>query len=272
MSIRKKGLSNRPIASKDRAETFVESDFSVSQSGTRIKNESVELGITLRGNITSRPNDNDTFSSGRGGVVINPNTELAGISATLSSYQGATQEIRILDSGYTILKSRDISGTAGDTVSIEYPLNAGTRYVVEVVTNDERGYMSPSFPITGTDLDIVDGSYNGGDSTAAIGVNDLEGLTANTSGSVTIEWPEPTDIYRWDAATFTTTKDSETVDVFIEESTDGGSTWTEIAGPISRGEQIKADPGARVRFRVELSRTDTGNNPTLDAIYRRWVV
>lgn len=38
------------------------------------------------------------------------------------------------------------------------------------------------------------------------------------------------------------------------------------------GDQIEADPGSRVRFRVELARSDTSNNPTLDAIYRRWEV
>lgn len=114
-------------------------------------------------------------------------------------------------------------------------------------------------------------SYNG--SSATVYWDDVAEYSGDeTSGSVYVEWPTPTDIYAWDRASFTRTLDSESVDVYVEESSDGGSTWTEIAGPIERGDKIPADPSNEARFRVDFSRASTANNPTLDSIARRWVI
>jgi hypothetical protein len=77
-------------------------------------------------------------------------------------------------------------------------------------------------------------------------------------------------VFRWDAATYQQTLDSETVQVDVQE--DDGSGWTTIATDVSRGQDITADPESRVRFKVTLERSDTSNNPTLDAIARRWVI
>ena len=93
-----------------------------------------------------------------------------------------------------------------------------------------------------------------------------------TSATAFVEWPYPKSVFSWDVASFQALLDGETVEVFIEESTDGGGTWNEIQGPIVRGETINAPADARIRYRVEISRVDTENNPALDSVHRRWEV
>lgn len=87
----------------------------------------------------------------------------------------------------------------------------------------------------------------------------------------TVEWPRPTDIYAWDKATYQAAENLETVDVYVEESTDG-ATWTEVAGPIARGDDIPVSADNECRLRFDLSRTDLSNSPTVDAAYRRYTV
>jgi len=164
------------------------------------------------------------------------------------------------------------------------PLSAGSDYYVgygnEGSTYTRGRDSEASYPYSSSDVDITAGCFDilsgNPDSDTTIGatytVKSVTAVEKKPSGTATIGWAKPADVYRWDAATFQAARDGETVEVYVEESTDGGSTWTEIQGPIGRGDQIEADPRSRVRFRVELARSDTSNNPTLDAIYRRWVV
>jgi hypothetical protein len=102
------------------------------------------------------------------------------------------------------------------------------------------------------------------------------GVTNN--GSAILEWEYPSTINEWDVATFSRTLDNETVDVFVDYSSDGGSTWsrTNNGNPISRNYVLANDnnilPSYDVRIEAELSRTNTSNNPTLDSVYRSWFV
>lgn len=92
------------------------------------------------------------------------------------------------------------------------------------------------------------------------------------TGTAYIEWPKPAGVFRWDAATFNRSQDGGSVDLYIEMSADGGSTWEEVTGPIERGQRIDVPADARVRLRVEFSRSDYTTTPRLDSAYRRWVV
>jgi len=100
-------------------------------------------------------------------------------------------------------------------------------------------------------------------------VDNVDVSEQTTSGTAYVEWPMPADVFGWDVATFTRTLDAETVDVYVEEA-QGSPGWTEIAGPIARGDSLPADPANNIRFRVELSRSTTSNHPTLDSLARRW--
>jgi hypothetical protein len=91
-----------------------------------------------------------------------------------------------------------------------------------------------------------------------------------TSGDVLIEWDKgvPTDIFAWDVATFTRTLDGETVTVDVE---DGNGNV--LLSDISRNTDISSIATTEnVTLRVNLSRNDMNNNPTLDSAYRSWVV
>jgi hypothetical protein len=180
-----------------------------------------------------------------------------------------------------ISNTADGTWTAGTTYKVEFWLDWTNEVVDGVVTRVSDGteitnVQNEPFYNSNSTLNEIQLEIDTSGPERNLYVDDL--LVAESesdpplSGTTYVEWPEPADVYRWDAATFQRTEDGETVSVYIEESTDGGDTWTEIAGPISRGQDITADPASEVRFRVELSRSDTANSPSLDAIYRRWVV
>lgn len=89
-----------------------------------------------------------------------------------------------------------------------------------------------------------------------------------TSGTAYVEWPYPNDVYDWGSIFFEEFLDGETLDVYVEEYS---GSWTEIAGPVSNGDGIPANPTNNVRFRIEISRASTGNNPVLKQIKRQEV-
>ncbi len=93
------------------------------------------------------------------------------------------------------------------------------------------------------------------------------------SGTAIIEWnSHPADIKAWDLVTYQITPDGETVTVDIQESADGGSTWVDAFTNIDQNFDISTiDPTHLVRFKVNLSRVDTANNPTVDYLARRFV-
>lgn len=222
------GGSEKPIADKDRAETFEESDVNLTLSGgTVIKNESVRMynGETITGTV----NDSSTAQESieiSGDFTINAEgfySENSGVSLQYAEVEG--------DDVYN--QPRDLS---------QYPDPAT---VTVRVSNNHFAERYWGLDITTSNMGTV---------------------------SAYVEWPQPTDIFRWDAATFNATTEGETVDVYIEESTDGGSTWTEISGPISRGQPINAEPDSEVRLRADFQRDDDSNNPRLNSVYRRWVV
>lgn len=240
MSIRKKGTDSNPIAVKDRAETFAESDVTVTLgNGAVLDAESV--GIDDTKNITSFQG-----KSAQGPVtdsfVYDANHPEAYFEFDHGGFNVVNfRELRI--NGTVIASESGYSDGFATTFSVP---NEPTPWNVEV-DHENIGDPAPQPP-------------------------DITMSQDHLNGEVTVEWPQPNEVFRWDAATFNSTLDSGSVDVFIEESTDGGSTWETIAGPIVRGQKITAAPDSEVRFRVELSRPDVGSSTVLESIYRRWVV
>jgi len=94
-----------------------------------------------------------------------------------------------------------------------------------------------------------------------------------TPGTAIIEWnSHPSDIKAWDLATYQVTLDGETVTIDVEQSTDGGATWTTAFSDIDQNFDISTiDPTYYVRFKVNLSRANAANNPTCDYLARRFV-
>jgi hypothetical protein len=266
-----------PVADKDLAETFTESDLTLSHNSTEVNSESVELGTEPgdTATITSSPSssgDNVTES----GVRITPSVEITGLSIdVVSDFQTeATDGYKIERvSDGTIVEEDTTAIASGGSFSVSATLAAGTEYAVYLY--DSAGDMdygadgdvdNPS-----TDFDVNGGWLDSGED-AFGNYNSLASITADqvpaTSGTAYVEWSYPPDVYAWDVGVFQATLDGETVQVYVEEA-QGSPGWTEIAGPIQRGDSLPADPSNNVRYRVEFSRSDVANNPHLDAIYRR---
>jgi len=263
-------VSSNPIAQKDAAETFAESDVTVITTGTTVANKSLEILSPVPVYDTTM---GITFSSltGTYGIVFDALKDTLGVEYRYASGNSGsiTPRIEFESDGTTVATGSSVS--PGESGTIEADLTAGVSYrlVGDFDSQDRASGGSP--PQTdGTGSLTATGAYNDGslgDSSFYV-FDQFEAITA--TGTVTVEWPAPTDIFRWDAATFTRTPDGGTVTVNIEEN--DGTGWTEIATDISRGDSIDAAPDSAVRFRVDISRTDTSNNPTLDSIYRRYVL
>lgn len=265
------------ISEKDTAETFAESDVTLSQTYTEVSSESVGLQSVIPADRAD--DDNTAIQNTQRGVVVNFDSPTDQVTVTISANTQDVGQIRVKETNGTLIQEQN-NGLyqAGDTETFTaLGLSANTDYAIACYrsgNNYTQGYVTnPSLPYEGYDSAIVNGWYNGFKNDNPRNISIVETPNdAPTSGSVFIEWPEPADVYKWDAASFQATLANESVDVFVEESTDGGSTWTEVAGPIKRGDDIPVASDNRMRFRVDLTRSDTTNNPTLDAMARRYIL
>lgn len=265
-----------PFTDEDMAETFAESDVTVSSAGdvTKAGVTNGSIGLISVESTVSMSLSNSSSTTDRQGVVINPNSDLKQITVSVETTGATTLYLEASDG--TVLETKSISGSG--TWDLTHDLTADTDYRVTVDAGGDsfdNSYGSKSFPLESETVDIVGGADNNNSTNSgwAWNVTSITGVTKTpTSGAAFIEWPHPPDVFGWDVAQFQETPDGETVDMYVEVN--DGSGWTEAAGPISRGYDLSqvAGPEDNVRFRVNLSRASTANNPTLDAAYRRWEV
>lgn len=261
----------------DDAETFAESDLSLTHDKTQVSGGSVQLGLLQ--STATRDGDDATLTDTtdeRHGVVINPNDSLEKIDVEISANTSSTDcNVRLSDSSGNTMEYERQGVSAGDVITLvpNDPLQSGTNYHVTIdgIDSTDAGYYSNiSFPYESSRVDITDGIYAGSTDNDPFCFVSITGYTDATSGTTYVEWGRPDDFRSWDQAILTKTPDSETVDVYIEEN--DGSGWTEIAGPIATGDDIPAKTSNQVRYRVELGRTNTSNNPRLESIYRRYII
>jgi hypothetical protein len=262
-----------PVADKDAAETFAEDGVSLFHTDT-IRSAAyggVALAGSPTGNSISVTESNVITRQRASGVELTIDNAVAGLEVT--PLPGTTADTVLLtETDGTIIASKPLDGTT----QIRYGMDPGRTVHVSAWSGgstdyDEAYNNTVSYPLDGTDFTAeraVDGLGSTFGGTNLYNFATVESVQSVASGSVTVEWPSPPDLYAWDVAVFQRTLDSESVEVYIEEDQSGG--WTEVAGPIARGDSIPADPGNNVRYRVEISASDTANNPRLDAIYRRF--
>lgn len=265
------------LADKDRAETFDESDVSLSGN---VSPTGGSLGIENQNETLTRTADDTTTSNdGRYGVTINPNQEISRLEFEPSENAADVTTAYIRESGAGAdLATASLSDGKFTFDLLDSRLQAGTDYHLHVDAGGATyslGIKSgQAYPVGGSILDILAGHSpsTGTVSDNAYNVQNIYAEVLRSSASATVGWPQPEDVYAWDRATFKrTTPGSTSVEVFVEEEQSGG--WVEVAGPLSRGDAIPASSENRVRFRVEFDRTgEPGQNPTLDSIYRRWVL
>jgi len=266
----------------DRAESFDGSNGeNVTTTDCKVSGGSIVLG-TLTDTV-SRPSDNNQSASAtaKKGIQIEPKANIDTLTAYASSETLSVSHAYIYDSAGSLVadESFDSPTTNSGSGNWEFSnvgLQAGETYNLVVDSDGSeyyRGYIDSTSSTSGDDIDIIGGaSGNSSTDSQMSNIGSVETRREPTEATATIEWPHPADIYRWDSVLFQRAEDGETVSVDVQESADGGSTWDTIATDVNRGQEITADPANEVRFKMNLSRSDTANNPTLDAAYRRYVV
>lgn len=253
-------VSERPVTFTDSGESFTESDVTTNTTnaflgdGSFYPTGSVEQTRHTWGTA-------DTSSGGAGGVRFTPNQTLAGITVHIQAFSdddSRVDKVELRDSGGSVLAST--TGANHQTWNtIEYPLEAGTEYQAYC---PGTGAEISGTPAASGDYLSVNGWISSYDDRS---VDGIAGRTLSTNThSVAVEWPNPPEVYAWDAATFTGHGPTKP-DVFIDENQNG--TWTEIAGPISRGSDIPAVADNNVRLRAVF--TEPG---FFDSAYRRYQV
>jgi len=227
------------VAFKDAAETFSESDVSVSPG--------------------------EWVDDGSLGMALTDMTVTDSISA---AYDGA---------GGDNSKTYQMHLTGRDTLTLTTVSGSGTRAVSVLAggASASTGIGSGDLPNATADISGVSGPQtvtvaiydkDGYDNTLAQQDYEVSATGDPLTRTAYVTWPAPPDIYAWDRALFQLVEDGGSIDVYVEAN--DGSGWTEVAGPITRGDTIDADPDENVRYRVEFSRPDANSNPTLEAIYR----
>jgi len=226
------------ISSYDETTNFAESEVTITKSNTFIRGGSVILSLD---DVTKTGSANPTDNTESLKLYFNVSgRDTIDVSITENDQANYGYELHYDSSEYG---TPIYDGTGNYSTTIDVSSDSGEVYV-HLFVNDNNG--------TGSDYDMT--------STA----NGFE----NMSGSIYVEWPKPVNVREWGAVTFRKTLAGETVEVYVEEN--DGSGWTEIQGPISQGEVIKASPSSDVRLRGDLSRNSTSNEPSLDALYRQW--
>ncbi|TKX86211.1 hypothetical protein EXE43_09585 [Halorubrum sp. SS5] len=231
--------TTRATSQIDRADSWDESNLTLIQNGAYAEDDAIRLSTS-------------------NGDTINYYIDLGGGStATETDTIDATGKSEL--SGFLDLSGSDVDATLTVDGSTEATLTAGDNKNISVS-------LSQNGPV---DVEVTVSTGIGGSATLD-GELTPKGVS-NLSGTAFIEWSRPETVFRWDALQFDRVLDGETVDLYVEESTDGGSSWTEVAGPVSEGDRINVHPDNRVRFRAELSRSTTASSPRLNAAYRRYI-
>jgi hypothetical protein len=285
----------------DAAETWNESNLTLTQISNpfRISDGSLKIGGSP-GTQISRTNDKSSRTTSVGvGHRVRPLVDLAGLKVTMSDKTGQSDpqpnEVFIADMDENIVGQTFNSNGYGpnDTVDVLASLAADTNYYVGVFNGGEDYTYGASLNNTsynnsgdlvhaqgtyGSSVDSMHPDDSGSPDLAGQGlaVNEITAILPNTSATVGIEWPAPTDVYEWDTATYQRTLDGETVDVYVAYNDGTGWTRTNGGNPISRnyslGDDSNISASDEIRIEAELSRTDTANNPRLDSAYRSWIV
>jgi len=259
------------------ARTFSESDLTVSQTRTAISNEAVELADTITDTQYSPTVERVIDNFDEAGLEFTVDNSIEGLQFTFGSDNGSAANVTLRnETDSNNLNTWNLS--PGDSIRYEQPLTVGDTFSIR---HNQSNYFTPEAftPATNyADITMLNGVYSTGTSNDRFwAITQISPIKSNNSGSVNLQWAYPNDLYQWDTATFTRDLDGETVDVFVEYSDDGGSTWSRANGgnPISRAYQLDSDSAisvtSNVRLSVELSRTDTSNNPSLKSAYRSYL-
>jgi hypothetical protein len=245
-----------PVAEKESAETFAESDVTVStDADSTVSGESLAMfgGVVNYDQTGTSTYDNWT------GTEFSPNVAADTVTVTIAQDTDTLTDVRVRQNT-NIISSKSGSFAPGDQVTFTgLGLSAGDNYRVD--GQDPNGYQYAEFGDPNVSTPNFD-TVGAGNIFSTLQVGPQP-----TAATATVAWPMPPDVYSWDVGVYQADPGGGSVEVYVEEDQSGG--WAEVAGPISRGDRLPADPANNVRYRVEFSKPGGAKTPKLDAIYRR---
>jgi len=176
----------------DAAETFGESDLTLSHTDTEVAAESIRI-LNHYGTTASQPGGSYTASNDEFGLVINPNTALDGIRVTAAPNTSGVTEIVVAeaDTNNELASATGLSFGSGDTVTIPVSLDASTEYAVYAENGTQDDNRSASYPYTSGDVDIVNGWNNGGTISNAGTFSEVTAYFKESDGTSYLGWPHP---------------------------------------------------------------------------------
>lgn len=260
----------RGFTRTDVAETFAESDVTLTHDNTKIAGESVDLA---NGRINSQHYtwsydtfDRHTSSGIHGYEVTFTDGPFWGVYIRNNATASNTNAVQITDTNDNILAEQTNVGY-GSVYFDGFNVQAGEtyRFVVDVSGQEVDEPYGPPDPGADAPFTLDAEVRSGGGLVGAIGT-----YTRPTSGSVTVEWPEPLDILDWDSATYLADPDAGAVTVDVVDPSDG----TVVMADIGRGADLSPlDPATNIAIRVSMTRPEPdADSPNLRACYRRWSV
>jgi len=309
-----------PVRVTEEASTFNESDVTVINNDTTIKNGSIKLSganviedvedndITVTspnwsgwngdtGDISavSSPALSGTYSleinASNNRVVVDtdrntPTTDSFEFLAQIDSQTGNTGDSTRIKPGKDFFgwvefkQGNDdliwydggtehvlISYSINTTYKIRLDWNFSSNEVTIFVDGNNKGTY-PMGSVSDFDQIELDVSSTGSGGIINLYVDELKAGSKKTNGDALVSFDSgvPTDIDSWDLSTFQRTLDNETVSVDVEDS--NGNV---LESDISKDTDISAiSTSSDVKFRANLSRNDTANNPTVDYLARRF--
>jgi len=274
-----------PVQVTEDASTFDESDVILTETDTKSSSGTIELLDDRAGTkVDEYANVDGTVLAGpeKVGIIVNPNTDLAGVNATLGpntdpandDYPATTAYLERRSDG-TILDTHDISGyTGGTTFRLSGNLAAGTRYNVFIDAEGDSYRASWDsdgvLPSTSADIDVPEAVNRDGNLTSemfAIGAVEAI-LPGKATGDTLTGWESgtPVDIRSWDLVTYQAVEDGETVRVDVEDG-NGNVLFEDIP---QNFDVSTVDAATDVHLRTHLSRQDTANNPRVEYLARRF--
>lgn len=256
---------------RETARTFSEAGLTVATSSSLINEGAIEMiGPAVQ---QFDPNSVKFNESEKHGLKLSVKKDIESLTVTEMEQNASTSTVYLQDSGKNTILTEPAPG-GGNSVTLDYLLSSGSNYYI-AVDNDGSNYDYGSVAVAdflpkSTTMFDVQSNYTG--SSVADAFSRIEGQSPTRSGTATVEFDSVTPLSRWDTAGFQADQHGGTIEVFVEQSDDGGSTWS-IWGtnPIASGTDLSAIPGdQRVRFRVEFSRNDGANQPRLTLLSRQY--
>jgi len=253
----------------------------------------VELGSKLSGNVVNIDDGSIQFTesgSNKKGLVINPNSDLAGVKVTaLSKVSGGTRaQIINFDNNTVVAEKTNLNVSGGDTIKFSVGLSQGTNYgivlggsgssITHSRINDNAGHdgdlSTVSSSHTNFDIkDAVDMAFNSTSFSGSLGDSDnwadLEALKFGSSGSIT---SVSKDLSLQENAGFTSPPSSAVVSQSADVPTNTSLTYTLRDGNGNTVTVTQSDvdtvidtsnfTSTTVELEINLSQSRTNNDQT----------